>query len=241
MIQFGPYGPQHATAGTFAFKRELLDQTSYDETASLAEEKHFLKNYTIPFVQLNPRKTILVFSHEHNTFDKRKLLKTRTKNDKFIRDSTYTIDDFMKEPELIDFFTNKITGLLNDYELGMPKYKPDVLQQTKEIEKRRAKMAQEHNKNAPIVVQGDDGSERQLNNVEIVTMLRKYQGQLNQANQIIHTLKTKVTSQEAVIEQLQMELTEIKSCEEPEKIVFTIKEKDVKKNDEKCNENVKST
>ena len=139
MIQFGPYGPQHATAGTFAFKRELLNQTSYEETASLAEEKHFLKNYTIPFVQLNPRKTILVFSHDHNTFDKRKLLKTRTKNDKFIRDSTYTIDDFMKEPELIDFFTNKITGLLNDYEPGMPKYKPDVLQQTKEIEKRRAK------------------------------------------------------------------------------------------------------
>ena len=24
MVQFGPYGPNHATAGTFAFKRELL-------------------------------------------------------------------------------------------------------------------------------------------------------------------------------------------------------------------------
>ena len=26
MVQFGPYGPNHATAGTFAFKRELLKQ-----------------------------------------------------------------------------------------------------------------------------------------------------------------------------------------------------------------------
>ena len=58
MYQFGPYGPNHATAGTFAFKRELLKQTSYDETAALAEEKKFLKNYTIPFVQLEPKKTI---------------------------------------------------------------------------------------------------------------------------------------------------------------------------------------
>ena len=43
-------------------------------TPALAEEKHFLKNYTIPFVQLDPMKTILVFSHNHNTFDKKKLL-----------------------------------------------------------------------------------------------------------------------------------------------------------------------
>ena len=33
----------HATAGTFAFKRELLKMTSYDDNAEMAEEKHFLK------------------------------------------------------------------------------------------------------------------------------------------------------------------------------------------------------
>ena len=67
MYQAGPYGPNHATAGTFAFRRELLDQTHYEDHAALAEEKHFLKNYTIPFVQLDPLKTILVFSHIQNT------------------------------------------------------------------------------------------------------------------------------------------------------------------------------
>ena len=74
LYQFGPYGPNHATAGTFAFKRKLLEQTRYDDDAEIAEEKAFLKNYTIPFAQLDPRKCILVFAHQYNTFDKRKLL-----------------------------------------------------------------------------------------------------------------------------------------------------------------------
>jgi hypothetical protein len=43
MYQFGPYGPRHATAATFAFKKELLKITSYEDSAAIAEEKHFLK------------------------------------------------------------------------------------------------------------------------------------------------------------------------------------------------------
>lgn len=62
MLQFGPYGPNHATAATFAFKRELLSKTKFDESSSVAEERKFLKDYTIPFVQLDSNKTILVFS-----------------------------------------------------------------------------------------------------------------------------------------------------------------------------------
>ena len=69
MYQFGPYGEKHATAATFAFKRKLLSITSFNEEACLAEERHFLKGYTIPFVQLDADKTILVFSHIHNSFN----------------------------------------------------------------------------------------------------------------------------------------------------------------------------
>ena len=74
MYQFGPYGPNHATAGTFTFRRELLEKTRYEDEACLAEERFFLQGYTIPFVQLDPMKTILVVSHVHNTFDKMELL-----------------------------------------------------------------------------------------------------------------------------------------------------------------------
>ena len=45
LYQFGPYNPQHATAGTFAFKKELLSMTSYDESACLAEEGIFKRIY----------------------------------------------------------------------------------------------------------------------------------------------------------------------------------------------------
>jgi glycosyltransferase involved in cell wall biosynthesis len=68
IFRFGPYGPTHSTAGTFAFRRELLKESRYEDDAEMAEEKHFLKNYTVPFVQSNPNKTILVVSHEQNTF-----------------------------------------------------------------------------------------------------------------------------------------------------------------------------
>ena len=39
MYQFGPYGPNHGTAGTFTFRRELLNETKYSDDACLAEEK----------------------------------------------------------------------------------------------------------------------------------------------------------------------------------------------------------
>jgi hypothetical protein len=68
-----PVCPNHSTAGTFAFKRELLDITKYDDVAAVAEEKAFLKDYTIPFIQLDPLKTIWL-CRTRTTFDKRRLL-----------------------------------------------------------------------------------------------------------------------------------------------------------------------
>ena len=97
MYQCGPYGPNHATAGTFAFKSRLLDNTKYEDHAALAEEKAFLKDYTVPFVQLDPMKTILVFSHTHNTFDKKKLLENPHPD--FFKESNKRIKDFIRKPE----------------------------------------------------------------------------------------------------------------------------------------------
>ena len=105
VYQFGPYGPTHATAGTFAFRRKLLDITSYEDDADMAEEKHFLKNYSIPFVQLDPVKTILVFAHQYNTFDKRTLLKNP--HPQFVRETKLTVQNFIKKnKEAINFYVN---------------------------------------------------------------------------------------------------------------------------------------
>jgi hypothetical protein len=57
--------PNHSTAGTFAFKRELLDITKYDDVAAVAEEKAFLRLHHSVY-QLDPLKTILVVSQQRS-------------------------------------------------------------------------------------------------------------------------------------------------------------------------------
>ena len=134
MVQFGPYGPNHATAATFAFWKELLTDLHlvYDETACLAEERAFLRGYTIPMAQLDPMKVILVFSHEHNTFDKRMLLANLDKPNSGMRISTKAVTDFIKEPSLLQFYMHDVDAALKAYDPGHPSMKPDVLQQIRE-------------------------------------------------------------------------------------------------------------
>jgi len=192
MYQFGPYKSTHSTAGTFAFKRELLKLTRYDDNAALAEEKHFLKNYTIPFVQLDPIKTILVFSHIHNTFDKRRLLDPI--NPEFTKKSTKTVDNFIKEPELFDFFVNQIEIILKDYEPGRPNMKPDVLSQMVSIEKERRKYINNINNNNNnnnnnnrdhITFQQENGPPQQLTLEQVVNVLKQQQQQINNLTNMI--------------------------------------------------------
>jgi glycosyltransferase involved in cell wall biosynthesis len=143
MYQFGPYGPNHATAATFAFRKELLLKTKFDETASLAEEKKFLKDYTIPFVQLDPTKSILVFSHNHNSFDKKVLLNQMP--NPFIKETTTTPSDIVKESDILKFFMEDINKLLDDYAPGLPENKPDVTKQILKIKDERDKKIKEQN------------------------------------------------------------------------------------------------
>ena len=181
MYQFGPYGPNHATAGTFAFKRELLLDHKYEEHAALAEEKAFLKNYSVPFVQLEPKKTILVFSHIHNTFDKKILLEHGENN--FQKTSSRTVDEFIKDSTIKDFYMNTIDTLLRDYQPGDPSNKPDVLAQMVEIEVERKKLLQTQGQGQIILNQ--DGKEIPLNNQQIVQIIQSQQQQLQNFEKIL--------------------------------------------------------
>ena len=166
MYKFGPYGPNHATAGTFAFKRKLLKHTSYEDEAVLAEEKHFLKNYTVPFVQFDPMKTILVVSHEQNTFDKRRLISDQNK---FCKESALKVKNFIKNKELLQFYNETINEVLKSYEPGDVKNKPKVLE---EIE-RKDKMRKEMHLNRPtgIMAQNDLGQVKDLTIKEVTDLL----------------------------------------------------------------------
>ena len=116
IIQFGPYAPNHATAATFAFRKALLNDTAYDDAAVCGEEKSFLKNYSVPLVQLDPMHVILVFSHEHNTFDKRILLQNPSKT--IMTETTLRVSDIVREAALADFYVNQVHAALVAYAPG---------------------------------------------------------------------------------------------------------------------------
>jgi glycosyltransferase involved in cell wall biosynthesis len=105
MYQLGPYNnDNHGTAGTFAFRRELLDITSFEDTATRAEERHFLKDYTIPLVQLDYKQTSLMFSHRNNSYDKKKLLVNP--NTQFTKPVDIALDSIVKDKQLYNFYFN---------------------------------------------------------------------------------------------------------------------------------------
>lgn len=170
MYQFGPYKPNHATAATFAYRRELLNESHYENNKSFAEEKYFLKDYTVPLVQLDPLKTILVFSHLHNTFDKKELLKSG--ENQFQKVSPKTVDMFIKDKDMKDFYMNQIDVLLRDYEPGDPKNKPDVIAQQIKTKIEREKLA-EQQKNT-VQVKTSDGK---VMNVSIPALFERLQAQ----------------------------------------------------------------
>lgn len=142
MYLFGPYGPNHATAATFAFKRELLATTRFDENSSVAEERKFLKDYTVPFVQLEAKKSILVFSHNHNSFDKKELIRQMPNPN--VHETTVVPADLVKENDILKFFMEEIDVALSNYEPGKPQNKPDVTKQLVEIKEGREKMMKEN-------------------------------------------------------------------------------------------------
>jgi glycosyltransferase involved in cell wall biosynthesis len=166
IFEFGPYGTNHATAGTFAFKRELLKYTSYENDSCMAEEKHFLKNYTIPMVQLDPQHVILVVAHNQNTFDKRQVL---DKPNKFMKETTLTIHDFIQDPHLISFFNHDIRQLVY-----VPD-KPDVVEYQKYLNVANTFSIKINNK----IITGN----------EIITILNQQQQKIRELNARVETLQ----------------------------------------------------
>ncbi len=142
MILYGPHGKQHATAATFAFRRALLRTTSFQEGASLAEEKHFLKNYTVPMVQLDPRKTILVIAHNHNSFDKRQLL---VQGNPHVHDTSVQVEEMVGCAATLSFLLDEMGPALEAYDAGKPEHKTDVNAQLNTMKTERAQQQQQLN------------------------------------------------------------------------------------------------
>lgn len=101
-----PFGANHALNGTFGYHRNLLKKHRYDDEASRAEEDGFLKGFTTPVQQIDPRQAILCISHSSNTYDKDYILNTSIPVE-------LTLEDFVSDPNLLAHYRRLSTAPLN--------------------------------------------------------------------------------------------------------------------------------
>jgi hypothetical protein len=180
MYKVGPYAQNHATAGTFAFKRSLLKTCSYEEDAILSEEKHFLKDYTIPMVQLDSKKTILVVCHSQNTFDKHRVIQNESK---YCVESSLTIKHFIKSPSLHSFYTQGMEIELAKYNPGTIAYKPEVVEELKRRD-------QESQQSGPLLqFTTKDGRAVKVHAEQLMRMLQQKSEECNELQKENHRLK----------------------------------------------------
>jgi glycosyltransferase involved in cell wall biosynthesis len=197
VFQCGPYKQYHSTAATFAFRKELLLQTKYNDENALAEENTFTKGYSIPLIQLDTLKSILVFSHKHNSLNKEKLLEnpqlTRTVPSRF------KVDDFIKDPVLKQFYMYDMNNVLEGYEPGRPENKPKLLEQMKKMEDERTKRMEDHYKMLEAqqkILSGCCNHNHNHNhnhvNKDIETLRNEYEKKISDKNLLINELLKKV-------------------------------------------------
>jgi glycosyltransferase involved in cell wall biosynthesis len=106
IYSIGPYGQNHATNGTMAWRKKYSDTHRYNEFVTKAEEVSFLENYVHPMIQLAPLSTILVICHTDNTADKSKLREEheKTNHPHKMKETAYHLEDIVTEPHLQQFY-----------------------------------------------------------------------------------------------------------------------------------------
>jgi glycosyltransferase involved in cell wall biosynthesis len=106
----GPYGPNHATNGTMAWRKSYSDKHKYNEYVTHAEEATYLDNFANPMIQLPPLSTILVICHTDNTVDKTTFRdgnesQLKAPNSIF-KECKYKLDYLVKNKKIRDFYLN---------------------------------------------------------------------------------------------------------------------------------------
>jgi glycosyltransferase involved in cell wall biosynthesis len=106
IYSIGPYGPNHATNGTMAYRKRYAMKHHYDPFVTKGEELSFLEQYRHPMIQLDPLSSILVICHTDNTVDKTRLRKEheQSRHPNKMTVTTYQLHDIVVNPMLQDFY-----------------------------------------------------------------------------------------------------------------------------------------
>lgn len=128
LYQFGPYRDNHATAASFAYYRAFLERATYCAEDTVGEERAFLAAYTLPLTQLDPRQTILVFMHPHNTLNRQVLIDAGDRAR--VAPSPLAIRDFFgditDQERVLAFYRDALPPALAAYRPGEPANKQHV-------------------------------------------------------------------------------------------------------------------
>jgi 16S rRNA C1402 (ribose-2'-O) methylase RsmI len=97
-----------------------------------------------------------------------------------MHDSTLVPSDFIKEPDILNFFMDDINNLAS-YEPGNPENKPDVIKQIAEMKQNREVMIQEHIKKQAEHME-------MMNKLQIASSLPAAQNKINEMGLLIQQL-----------------------------------------------------
>jgi hypothetical protein len=145
-------------------------------------------------------KSILVFSHVHNSFDKKTLLETPTP---MVTLSEKTVDDFVKEPVIKTFFMETIDGLLENYEPGRPIHKPEVFKQMEELKQKREAIIKQHQEQQQMQQQ------RPLLSSSQIELAASYEKKLSDQSQMMQILIQENSVLRTKVEYLEKKINEI--------------------------------
>ena len=102
----GPFGVFQAGSGSFAYRREYLEENRWADDDRHSIERAFTAGFTRPMVELNPLETIVVIQHNVNTWDKRRTSTVPTR---------HTLRQLIRDEEAQRFYRYRLRA-----NLGMP-------------------------------------------------------------------------------------------------------------------------
>lgn len=118
LYKFRGFMEYHSSNNAMAYKKEFLIENSHDPEIQVGEERSFTKEFTIPLVKVDSRKSIICISHNTNTYNKRGLCLTGTLQ------TVQTLDE-IDEP-ITNYIDPEIFGLMKKIYYDEKKSEYDV-------------------------------------------------------------------------------------------------------------------